>query len=73
MDMLVSQQMPMKPMEPDVLEPLKLEHFYLTLFGNTAGILLALLAFVTEKLVAMCAVSAASENNNVAISTGHLN
>ena len=50
MEMLSRQQLPMKPMEPDVLKPLKLEHFYITIIGIGAGNLMALLAFLAEKL-----------------------
>ena len=51
MDMLARQRMPMKPMEPEVLEPLKLEHFYIILIGNTVGLMLASVAFAFEKII----------------------
>ena len=38
-----------KPMEPDVMEPLKLKHFYLTLIGNAIGLLFSSIAFAGEK------------------------
>ena len=40
-----------KLMEPEVLEPLKLEHFYITLIGNIIGIFVALVAFVWERII----------------------
>ena len=46
---LENQWKPFKPMEPDVLEPLKLEHFYLTFIGNAIGLLLSYIAFAGEK------------------------
>ena len=49
MDMFSGQQLPMRPLEKDVgLEPLKLEHFIMA--GIGAGNLLALVAFVWEKV-----------------------
>ena len=40
----------LKPMEDEVLEPLKLEHFYITLIGIAGGTFLALLTFVVERI-----------------------
>ena len=37
-----------KPNEPEVLEPLKLEHFYITMIGIISGICLAALSFAVE-------------------------
>ena len=48
--MLSKQWKTMKPMEPDVLEPLKLPHFYITMIGIVVGIFLAFIAFALEKL-----------------------
>ena len=39
-----------RPMEPEVLEPLKLEHFYITLIGIVGGIYIALVSFLAEHL-----------------------
>ena len=36
------------PMETEVLKPLKLEHFYITLIGIIVGVLLALVSFMVE-------------------------
>lgn len=49
-DKLSRQFSTMKPTEPDVLEPLKLEHFYITVIGIAAGMFLSLLMFAMEML-----------------------
>ena len=49
--MMVGQWDSFKPMEPDVLEPLKIEHFYITMIGIVVGIFLAFIAFSVEKFI----------------------
>ena len=46
---LENQWKPFKVMELDVLEPLKLKHFYLTMIGNAIGLLISSIAFAGEK------------------------
>ena len=50
MERLQHQYHVFKPMEPDVLKPLKLEHFYITLFGIFGGMFLALVSFIAENM-----------------------
>ena len=50
MDRLQRQYTIFKPMELEPLEPLKLEHFYITLIGIAVGTFLALVSFVAERM-----------------------
>ena len=47
---LQSQYLVFKSMEEEELEPLKLEHFYITLIGIAVGSFLATMTFVVERL-----------------------
>ena len=51
MNMMSGQWKSFKPMEPDVLEPLKIEHFYIIMIGIVVGMLLASIIFAAEKFV----------------------
>ena len=49
--MMSDQWKSFKPMEAELLEPLKLQHFYITMIGIAVGILLAFVAFAVEKFL----------------------
>ena len=51
MEMISNQWKIFRPMESEVLEPLKLLHFYITMIGIAVGIFLSFITFALEKLL----------------------
>ena len=49
MDKLYKQYLPFKSVKIDMLEPLKVEHFYITLLGICGGTAFSLMCFLVER------------------------
>ena len=49
MEMMSKQWKSFKPMESEVLKPLKLLHFYITMIGIAVGLFLSFITFALEK------------------------